>query len=146
VIGKLQRSQKRRKPSAGRSQLDVRCIGAALSDTTINSTEILVEVFKAPGEILVALRTSRPIACSARSIATVSSRDDPIKAILVMTIDKWDHDGTPEAVRNNFRKALDCHTPAMGGTLYASDSEQYIGHDTCKSRQCTRCGSRGTLD
>ena len=53
MIGKLQRSQKRRKPQVDRSQLDVRCIGAALSETTIDSTEILVEVFKAPGKYLL---------------------------------------------------------------------------------------------
>jgi hypothetical protein len=76
----------------------------------------------------------------------MSMHDDPIKAILVMKKDKWDHDGTPPVVRNNFRKVLDCGTPAMGGTVYASDSEQYIGRDTCKSRQCISCGCRGTLD
>jgi hypothetical protein len=62
VIGKLLRSQKRRKlPPADRSQLDVRRIGAALSEITIDSTEILVEVFEAPGKYLL---LSEPLAQS----------------------------------------------------------------------------------
>ena len=59
AICKLLGYQKRRRPPADRSPLDFRRIGAALSETTIDSTEIVVEVFKAPGKYLL---LSEPLA------------------------------------------------------------------------------------
>src|SRR5271167_2600777 len=70
---------------------------------------------------------------------------EPLKQILSRTRPHWDQDETRFAVRWAFRKALQCRTPALGAEVYASENQQRIVYHTCKSRPCSSCGYRGTV-
>lgn len=70
---------------------------------------------------------------------------EPLKQILASTRNVWDHAGTRPAVRENFRRMLDCRTAVLGAEVYASDNEEKIVYHTCKSRACPSCGHRATL-
>jgi Putative transposase/Transposase zinc-binding domain len=66
----------------------------------------------------------------------------PLKQILKDTIADWDHDGTPQNVRQNFWKIINCGTLALGAEVLASDTQWRIVYHTCKSRFCPSCGAR----
>jgi hypothetical protein len=67
-----------------------------------------------------------------------------LRQILELTKDHWDQPTEREAVRANFRKVCTCRTPALGGEVYASATEEKVFYHTCKSRSCPSCGNRGT--
>ena len=69
----------------------------------------------------------------------------PLKKILELTQDQWDHPAERAAVRDNFRKVCMCRTPALGGEVYASAAGEKVFYHTCKSKCCPSCGNRGTL-
>jgi Transposase zinc-binding domain len=64
---------------------------------------------------------------------------DPIKLILESTRDIWDRPETRPNGRDNFLKAINCRTPALGAEIYASEIEQKLVYHTCKSRLCAIC-------
>jgi hypothetical protein len=66
----------------------------------------------------------------------------PLKELLKLTIPEWDHSGTPQNVRDNFRKIINCGTPVLGAEVYRSATELKIVYHTCKSRFCPSCGAR----
>jgi hypothetical protein len=68
-----------------------------------------------------------------------------LKQILEATRHIWDRPETRPAVRENFKRMLDCRTPALGGEWYASETEERLFYHTCKSRFCPSCGYRATL-
>jgi hypothetical protein len=68
----------------------------------------------------------------------------PLKQILIATRAQWDHPDTRPAVRENFRKVIDCGTLALGAEVYASANEEKVVPHTCKSRACPSCGHRAT--
>ena len=70
---------------------------------------------------------------------------DPLKQILSQTRPHWDRDETRPAVRWAFGKALQCRTPELGAEVYASEKEERIFYHTCKSRPCSSCGYRATV-
>lgn len=70
---------------------------------------------------------------------------DPLKQILAQTRSHWDHDGFSPEVRNDFSKALQCRTSALGAEVYASKDQERIVYHTCKSRACPSCGHRATI-
>jgi hypothetical protein len=74
----------------------------------------------------------------------MTSEEQPIKQIIALAQDHWDHSGESEKVRSNFHKVLLCRTPALGAEVYASDAEEKVVCHTCKSRCCPGCGNRGT--
>ncbi len=67
-----------------------------------------------------------------------------LRQILELTRDQWDTPAERDAVRDNFRKVCACRTPALGGEVYASGTEEKVFYHTCKSRCCPSCGNRGT--
>ena len=69
-------------------------------------------------------------------------RSHPLKELLRLTIHLWDHRGTPQNVRDNFWKIINCGTPVLGAEVYASATERKIVYHTCKSRFCPSCGAR----
>src|SRR5260370_4680733 len=69
-----------------------------------------------------------------------------IKQILLDTRAYWDHAGTPSHVRENFSKIINCGTIALGAEVYASETESKLVYHTCKSRFCTSCGQRATVE
>ena len=71
--------------------------------------------------------------------------ENPLKKILELTQDEWDHPVERAAVRDNFRKVCACRTPALGGEVYASAAAEKVFYHTCKSKCCPSCGNRGTL-
>ena len=71
--------------------------------------------------------------------------DEPIKQVLIDSREFWDHDGTRPCVRENFKKMIECRTPALGWLLYASETEVRRVYFTCKVRSCPSCGYRATL-
>ena len=71
--------------------------------------------------------------------------ENPLKKILELTQDKWDHPAERAAVCDNFRKVCACRTPALGGEVYASPAGEKVFYHTCKSKCCPSCGNRGTL-
>jgi hypothetical protein len=68
-----------------------------------------------------------------------------LKQILEETRDIWDRPGTRPAVRKNFAAVLSCGTAALGWEMYASENEQKRCYHRCKSRFCSSCGYRSTL-
>ena len=70
---------------------------------------------------------------------------DPLRQILSQTRPYWDHDQTRPAVRWAFSKALQCRTPELGAEIYGSEKEERIFYHTCKSRPCSSCGYRATV-
>jgi len=66
----------------------------------------------------------------------------PFKQFLRETIGDWDHNGTPQNVRDNLWKIINCSTAALGAEIFASPTEQKIIYHTCKSRFCPSCGAR----
>ena len=70
---------------------------------------------------------------------------DPLKQILSRTLAHWDHDDTRPAVRWAFSKALQCRTPELGGEVYASEDSERIFFHACRSRSCSSCGYRATI-
>ena len=71
--------------------------------------------------------------------------EEPIKQILVDTRPLWDRPSTRPAVRESFRRMIDCRTPALGWQIYASETEERRVYHTCKSKPCPSCGYRATL-
>lgn len=70
--------------------------------------------------------------------------DHQLRKLLELTRCTWDVPTSRPSVRKNFRKVCACRTPALGGEVYASDSEERVFYHTCKSRCCPSCGNRGT--
>ena len=67
---------------------------------------------------------------------------DPLKRILSQMRPYWDRDQTRPAVRQAFRKALQCRTAELGAEVYSSENQELILYHTCKSRACPSCGYR----
>lgn len=70
---------------------------------------------------------------------------DPLRQILSQSRSYWDRDETRPAVRWAFRKALQCRTAELGGEVYASENCERVFFHTCKSRCCSSCGYRATM-
>jgi Putative transposase/Transposase zinc-binding domain len=68
----------------------------------------------------------------------------PIKELLLETQACWDHEGTPDYVRENFLRIIECGTIALGAEIYSSETGSKLVFHTCKSRFCTSCGQRAT--
>ena len=71
--------------------------------------------------------------------------EHPLRQILELTRDQWDHRAERDAVRDNFHKVRICRTAALGGEVYASAAEERVCYHTCKSKCCPSCGNRGAL-
>jgi hypothetical protein len=71
--------------------------------------------------------------------------EQPLKKILSHTRPYWDRDDTRQSVRSAFIKTLQCRTAALGAEIYASEDEELILYHTCKSRSCSSCGYRATV-
>lgn len=72
-------------------------------------------------------------------------RVDPLRKILIQTRSHWDRNETKPAVRSAFAKALQCRTPELGAEVFASGDEEQVFYHTCKSRPCSSCGYRATV-
>jgi len=70
---------------------------------------------------------------------------DPLRQILSRTRRHWDNDATSIAVRQAFGKALQCRTAELGAEIYASENRHLTVYHTCKSRPCSSCGYRSTM-
>jgi hypothetical protein len=70
---------------------------------------------------------------------------DPLKQILSESRLHWDRNETRPSVREAFRKALLCRTPALGAEVYASENQERIVYHTCKGSACPSCGYRATV-
>jgi hypothetical protein len=70
---------------------------------------------------------------------------DPLKKILSQMRPYWDRDETRPAVRRAFGKALQCRTAELGAEVYSSENLELILYHTCKSRSCSSCGYRATV-
>jgi Putative transposase/Transposase zinc-binding domain len=71
---------------------------------------------------------------------------DPLKTILSQTRPHWDRDETRPSARRAFRKVMQCRTLALGAEVYASETEETRVYHTCKSRACSSCGNKTTID
>src|SRR5713101_3635589 len=69
---------------------------------------------------------------------------DPLRQILSEGRPYWNQDKTRPSVRWAFSKAVQCRTAALGGRVYASEVEQRIFYNPCKTRPCSSCGYRAT--
>src|SRR5271157_5169843 len=69
----------------------------------------------------------------------------PLKKILSQARLYWDRDEMRPAVRRVFGKALQCRTAELGAEVYSSDNQELILYHTCKSRACTSCGNRASI-
>lgn len=68
-----------------------------------------------------------------------------LRHILLRTRPRWDRDETRPSVRSAFTKAVLCRTPSLGAEIFASKTEEYAVYHTCKSRPCSSCGYRSTV-
>ena len=68
----------------------------------------------------------------------------PLKRILTLARPNWDRPETRPAVREAFRKVLDCGTAALGAEVFSSTYETRVIYHTRKSRACPSCGYRAT--
>ncbi len=50
----------------------------------------------------------------------------PLKRILALGRDDWDRAETRPAVRDAFRKVMDCGTPALGAEVFTSGNEERV--------------------
>ncbi len=71
--------------------------------------------------------------------------NDPLKQILTQNRTYWDQDATRPAVRHAFTRALQCRTAELGAEVYAFGNEELTVYHTCKSRACSSCGYRATV-
>jgi hypothetical protein len=78
-------------------------------------------------------------------LAKVRRYRDPLRKILIQGRSHWDHDGVPPEKRRVFEKVLQCRTAELGAEVYASDKWERIVYHTCKSRACSSCGHRATV-
>jgi len=69
----------------------------------------------------------------------------PLRQILKATRSHWDRPGTRPSVLENFDKVTKCGTLALGAEVYGSDTEEKQVPHTCKSRACSSCGHRATI-
>src|SRR5438128_6561016 len=65
--------------------------------------------------------------------------------LLIQTRTPWDRSEARPAVRSAFAKALQCRTPELGAEVFASDNEEQVFCHSCKSRSCSSCGYRATV-
>ena len=72
-------------------------------------------------------------------------RHDPLRNLLIQTRPQWDRSETRPSVRSAFAKALQCRTPELGAEVFASDHEEQVFCNPCKSRPCSSCGYRATV-
>lgn len=72
-------------------------------------------------------------------------RRDALKQILCLTKCSWDRIDTRPSVRAEFKRALRCRTLELGAEVYASETAELIVCHTCKSRSCSSCGHRHTI-
>ena len=70
---------------------------------------------------------------------------DPLKQILSRTRPHWDRDEARPTVRWAFGRALQCRTLDLGAEVYGSEKAERIFNHTCKSRSCSSCGYRATV-
>jgi hypothetical protein len=70
---------------------------------------------------------------------------DPLKQILSQTRPHWDRDETRAGARWAFGKALQCRTAELGAEVFASGNRERTFYHTCKSRPCSSCGFRATI-
>lgn len=68
-----------------------------------------------------------------------------LKTILIEGRQHLDDPAFDPDVRFRFLRALECRTPALGMRLYASDTEEVILCNTCKSPACPGCGHWATI-
>jgi hypothetical protein len=66
----------------------------------------------------------------------------PLNQIRSQTRSYWDRDETRVAVRQAFRKALQCRTAELGAEVFRSANQELVLYHTCKSRACPSCGHR----
>ena len=69
----------------------------------------------------------------------------PLNQILAQTRSYWDRDEIRPAVRQAFRRGLECRTEALGAEVYSSENRELILYHTCKSRACPSCGYRASV-
>ena len=72
-------------------------------------------------------------------------RRDPLKQILSLAMPHWDRDESHAAARWAFGRAMLCRTDLLGAEVYAFEHEEKIIPHTCKSRSCSSCGHRASL-
>ena len=72
-------------------------------------------------------------------------RSSKLQQILILGRDHWDHDGYDPDSRRAFRLAFQCKTPALGGRVFASENEEGVFYNTCKSPACPSCGHWSTI-
>src|SRR5450755_4763844 len=70
---------------------------------------------------------------------------NPLKRILIESRSSWDHEGTRDVVRRVFATALKCRTAELGAEVYSSENQELTQYHTCKSRACTSCGNRASI-
>jgi hypothetical protein len=74
-------------------------------------------------------------------MASTKANIKKLKAILVEGRQHWDDPVFDPDTRLRFLRALECRTPALGGRVYASENEESVFYNTCKSPACTSCGN-----
>ena len=70
---------------------------------------------------------------------------NPLSQILSRARPHWDHDQTRPSVRWALNRASQCRTPALGAEVYAPEHQERTFYHTCKSRPCSSCGDRATV-
>jgi hypothetical protein len=81
---------------------------------------------------------------TAMASAKVKIKTSRLRTILIEGRQHLDDPGFDPDVRLSFLRALECRTPALGSRVYASQNEEAVFCNTCKSPACTGCGHWAT--
>jgi len=68
-----------------------------------------------------------------------------LQRILIEGRERWDQPGYDPDCSLRFLRAVQCKTPELGRRVFASDNEEAVFCNTCKSPACTSCGHWSTI-
>ena len=80
-----------------------------------------------------------------KSNETRIPKSSALQRILIEGREHYDQPDYDPECRLKLLRASQCKTPQLGGRVYASDDEQQVFCNTCKSRACSSCGHWSTI-
>jgi Transposase zinc-binding domain len=104
-------------------------------ELTVGAARIFIRVSAVPVQTFFVFSLTKGVDETERST----------RQILVHTRPYCDRSETRPAVRSAFAKALQCRTVELGAEVFASENEEQGFCHTCKSRPCSSCGYRATV-
>jgi hypothetical protein len=80
-----------------------------------------------------------------KSNETRIANSSALQRILIEGREHYDQPDYDPECRLKLLRASQCKTPQLGGRAYASEDEEQVFYNTCKSRACSSCGHWSTI-